>query len=406
MKRNKWGIAAAAVGIHISIGSVYAWSVLTKPVMEALGADLGAVQWTFSLAIVCLGMSAALLGPIVERYGPRISGWISALCFGVGMLGSALAVTWHSLGLLYLFYGIIGGIGLGIGYITPVATLLKWFPKRRGFAAGLAIMGFGFAALLAGPLMQYFVASYGLAEMFLILGTIYAVLMTASATYLALPMQEPDFSVYSHKMAITRRKMSVKESMKEPQFYMIWWIFFTNITCGIGVLSITSPMASEIIGLTPIQAATLVGTLGLVNGAGRFLWASVSDEIGRIPCYMIFFGMQVIAYICLGSVHTEWNFYLLLALIISCYGGGFAVLPALLAEYYGADILSNIHGKMLTAWAAAGVAGPWLVATIRSHTAGFTEALYIFAFLSVIALLMSFILHLRIKRKMTTVVME
>lgn len=406
MNRNKWGIAAAAVGIHISIGSVYAWSVLTKPVMAALGADLRAVQWTFSLAIVCLGMSAALLGPIVERYGPRISGWISALCFGLGMLGSALAVTSQSLGLLYLFYGIIGGIGLGIGYITPVATLLKWFPKRRGFAAGLAIMGFGFAALLAGPLMQYLIALYGLPKMFLILGTAYILLMAASATYLAPPDRQPDFSTHAHKVTATSYKMSVREAMKEPQFYMIWWVFFTNITCGIGILSITSPMASEIIGLTPAQAATLVGTLGLVNGGGRFVWASVSDEIGRIPCYMIFFGLQVLAYLCLASVQTEWSFYLLLTLIISCYGGGFAVLPALLAEYYGAESLSNIHGKMLTAWAAAGVAGPLLVAVIRSYTAGFAEALYVFAFLSALALLITLVLRIRVKRKVAALECE
>ena len=193
--RNRWLIALAAVGIHISIGSVYAWSVLTRPIMAEMGFTLSETTWTFSLAILFLGMSAGFLGRFVEKHGPKKSGLLSMAFFGTGMFGTALAFYLHSLPLLYLFYGVIGGIGLGVGYITPVSTLVKYFPNHRGFATGLAIMGFGFAALLAGPVMQYLTAQFGLVENFLILGTVYMVLIGASAMYLQPPVLPEGSSV-------------------------------------------------------------------------------------------------------------------------------------------------------------------------------------------------------------------
>ncbi len=193
MKRNKWGIAAAAVGIHICIGSVYAWSVLTKPIMSEMGIGLQSVQWAFSLAIFFLGMSAAFFGSFVERYGPTVSGTVSAIFFSLGMLGTGMAVYLNNLWLMYIFYGVIGGIGLGIGYITPVSTLVKWFPKNRGFATGLAIMGFGFASLVAGPIMQFLYTTYGLVEMFFALGVSYVIIMLGSAFYLAAPEESQLF---------------------------------------------------------------------------------------------------------------------------------------------------------------------------------------------------------------------
>lgn len=394
MERNRWGIAAAAVGIHICIGSVYAWSVLTKPVMEILGAGMKEVQWTFSLAILFLGTSAAVLGPVVERYGPRVSGLISTFCYVFGMFGTALAIQAHSLWGVYLAYGCLGGIGLGTGYITPVATLIKWFPDRQGFATGLAIMGFGFASLIAGPVMQMLYSNYGLMNMFLILGTAYAVIMGSSALYLQ-PPKDFKFELKSTGAKPEVRSYTAKEALHTPEFYIIWWIFFTNITCGIGILSIASPMASEMIGLSAGQAAAFVGTLGLVNGLGRIVWASVSDYIGRMPSYILFFLLQVVAYAVLADTTTSFIFYLLVAIIISCYGGGFAVLPATLAERYGTRSLSNIHGKTLTAWAAAGIVGPLLVSLVRTYTDGFAGALYIFTGLSALALACAFFLHFR-----------
>lgn len=398
MVRNRWGIAASAVGIHICIGSVYAWSVLTKPIMAALDVGMKEVQWTFSLAILFLGMSAALLGPVVERYGPKVSGLISMTCFVLGMFGTAWAVSLQSLMGIYVAYGCLGGVGLGVGYITPVATLIKWFPHRQGFATGLAIMGFGFASLIAGPVMQWLYATYGLAEMFLILGSIYALVMTASAFYLQ-PPAEFSYPLPHRKAVSVVPSYTAKEALKTKTFYVIWWIFFTNITCGIGILSIASPMASEMIGLSASQAAAFVGSLGLVNGLGRIVWASVSDYIGRVTSYVLFFLLQVVAYAVLADTVTAFVFYLLIATIISCYGGGFAVLPATLAERYGTRSLSNIHGKTLTAWAAAGIAGPLLVSVVRTYTDGFAGALYIFAGLSALALCFAGGLHIAYQRK-------
>ncbi len=393
MERNRWGIAASAVGIHICIGSVYAWSVLTKPVMQTLGAGMREVQWTFSLAILFLGLSAAFFGPVVERYGPRVSGLMSTICFALGMFGTAFAVDAGSLMGVYLAYGCIGGIGLGVGYITPVATLIKWFPDKQGFATGLAIMGFGFASLIAGPVMQALYAAYGLMMTFVILGTVYALVMTASSLYLK-PPEDFKFTLPKTDSAPPPvRSYTAKEALRTPAFYIIWWIFFTNITCGIGILSIASPMASEMIGLSAGQAATFVGTLGLVNGLGRIVWASVSDYIGRVPSYILFFLLQVIAYAVLADTVTAFIFYLLIAIVISCYGGGFAVLPATLAERYGTRSLSNIHGKTLTAWSAAGIVGPVLVSVVRTHTDGFAGALYIFTAMCALALALSIFLH-------------
>ena len=246
--KNRWLIALAAVGIHISIGSVYAWSVLTRPIMSELGFTLQETTWAFSIAILFLGLSAGFLGGFVEKHGPRRSGFTSALFFGTGMLGTALAVHLKSLALLYLFYGFIGGIGLGVGYITPVSTLVKWFPNNRGFATGLAIMGFGFASLIAGPLMQHLVAAYGLMQNFIILGAAYMVIMVLSASYLEPPKTQPQEqqTKSGYTTLLEPKSYTAAQALKTWQFYALWWIFFTNITCGIGLLAVASPMAQEV----------------------------------------------------------------------------------------------------------------------------------------------------------------
>ena len=301
--KNRWLIVLAAIGIHISIGSVYAWSVLTKPIMQAMGFSLKEVTWTFSLAILFLGTSAGFLGTYVEKYGPRRSGLISMCFFVSGLLGTAYAFTQHSLLLLYLFYGVIGGIGLGTGYITPVSTLVKWFPNNRGLATGLAIMGFGFASLVAGPLMQILIAKYGLVENFVILACIYAVVMTASALYLEPPKQETAAGKGQFKAQMPEHvQYTVKEAMHTWQFYALWWIFFTNITCGIGLLAVASPMAQEVIGMSPIAAASMVGIIGLLNGGGRIVWSTISDYIGRANTYLAF---ALIIYAILDGIQNK-----------------------------------------------------------------------------------------------------
>lgn len=408
MKRNRWLIALSAVGIHISIGSVYAWSVLTRPVMDVMGLSLPEATWAFSIAILFLGLSAGFLGHVVERLGPRRSGLLSMLFFVTGLLGTAWAVERQSLALLYFFYGFIGGIGLGTGYITPVATLVKWFPRHRGFATGLAIMGFGFAAFIAGPVMQRLTAAYGLAENFLFMACAYALVMGASALYLAPPrpgeVTDTIDAVVKEELAaapapVPQKQYTRREAVKTPEFAALWWIFFTNITCGIGLLAVASPMAQEVIRMSPAGAASLVGIIGIVNGAGRIFWSTVSDWIGRGAVYILFFTIEVFAFWQLAGTSDAAAFAAWVLLIISCYGGGFSCMPAYLSDLFGVRHLSSIHGVILTAWGMAGIAGPLLLSVMKSETGGYGATLRLFAGLLALAWLLAAWLYLRKKRR-------
>ncbi len=414
MKRNRWLIALSAVGIHICIGSVYAWSVLTKPVMAAMGLSLGQTTWAFSIAILFLGLSAGFLGGFVERMGPSRSGLFSACFFALGMLGTGYAISVKSTALLYLFYGFIGGIGLGTGYITPVSTLVKWFPRHRGFATGMAIMGFGFAALIAGPVMQHLTAAYGLVNNFLIMGCTYFVIMCASASYLRPPRKgELEQSLEDvlkeeasrgNKRTMLGPQMTRREALHTWKFYALWWIFFTNITCGIGLLAVASPMAQEVIGMTPAQAASLVGIIGVVNGGGRIVWSTVSDWIGRGVTYLVFFALEVAAFYALSITTEGLIFQALVLLIISCYGGGFSCMPAFLSDIFGVRQLASIHGSILTAWGIAGVAGPVILAVMKENTGGYTATLQLFAGLLALAFLVSAVIqisNMQMKKKYT-----
>lgn len=406
MKKNKWLIVLSAIGIHICIGSVYAWSVLTKPIMQAMGFTLQETTWTFSIAILFLGLSAGFLGSYVEKHGPRCSGLVSTVFFGIGMLGTAFALSQHSLLLMYLFYGVIGGIGLGTGYITPVSTLVKWFPNNRGLATGLAIMGFGFASLIAGPVMQLLIAKYGLINNFIILGCVYMVIMTASSLYLE-PPKVPAVTEVKAKLASlpenNQAQYTVNEAMKTWHFYALWWIFFTNITCGIGLLAVASPMAQEVIQMTPLAAASMVGIIGLLNGLGRIVWSTISDYIGRRNTYIMFFLLEIVAFYMLASVTDSFLFQVLIFLIITCYGGGFSCMPAYLSDLFGTKQLSAIHGRILTAWGLAGIAGPLLLSWIKETTNSYSITLYFFSGCFVVSLLIAVILKLKTQNGLTKI---
>ena len=400
--RNRWFIALAAIGLHISIGSVYAWSVLTRPIMADMGFTLSQTTWTFSLAILMLGLSAGFLGSFAEKIGPKKSGLLAMLFWVTGLLGTAYALSIHNLTLLYLFYGIIGGIGLGIGYITPVSTLVKYFPNRPGFATGLAIMGFGFASLIAGPLMQYFVAQVGLVDTFIILGVIYLVIMGASSLYLKAPQPKHPTRPTKDKstMYVHNHGMLANDAMKTWQFGALWWVFFINITCGIGLLSLASPMAQEAIGMTPAAAASLVGVIGIFNGGGRIAWSTISDYLGRAQTYILFFIIEIVAFYLLAQTNSALTFQILILLIITCYGGGFACMPAYLADLYGIRQLSTIHGRILTAWGLAGIVGPMLVSYFHEAGYGYTTALECFAALFVLNTIIAIVLKLYGKREL------
>ncbi|TLS36869.1 L-lactate MFS transporter [Pseudalkalibacillus caeni] len=400
--KNRWLIAASAVGIHISIGSVYSWSVFTNPLRDQHGWGLSEISFTFSIAILFLGLSAAFMGHFVEKYGPRTSGIIASICFGLGLIGAGFAEGIDSLYLLYFFYGALGGIGLGIGYITPVSSLVKWFPDRRGMATGLAIMGFGFASLIASPIIAALIKSVGISSTFYILGAVYFVLMFASSLYLAPPpanWSPEGFDTEKEEEERTEdlSQSTANEAVKTVRFWALWAMLFINVTCGIAVISVASPMAQDIAGLSATAAATMVGLMGLFNGLGRIGWASVSDYIGRPNVYTTFFVIQTIAFLLLPNVTAALIFQLLIFLILTCYGGGFASIPAYIGDLFGTKQLGAIHGYILTAWAAAGLVGPIVVSWIRETTNSYSLTLYIFVGAFVVALAISLLIRVNIR---------
>lgn len=402
--KNRWLIAAAAVGIHISIGSVYAWSVFNTPLETTFGWSRNEVALTFSLAIVFLGLSAAVMGRFIERRGPRVSGTLSACLWGLGMMGAGVAVWMGNLSLLWLTYGVIGGIGLGIGYITPVSTLVKWFPDHRGMATGLAIMGFGFGAMIGGPVFNALIQHAGLAETFVIMGAVYMLVMLLSASYLERPpvgwLPEGLRHAMSQGTAAPRSdlyQLTANEALSKGPFYGLWVMMFINIACGIAIIYSASPLAQETIGLSPQAAAGVVGLMALFNGLGRIGWASLSDYLGRPETYILFFLIQIVAFATLPSLDSVLLFQVVLYTILTCYGGGFATLPAYIGDIFGTRELGAIHGYVLTAWSAAGIAGPQLAAYVRSTTGSYSLTLYLFAGVFVVALLVSVLMrgHLR-----------
>lgn len=409
--KNRWLIALAGLGIHISIGSVYAWSVFSKPLQLAFGWNLKQANFTFGLAIFMLGISAAVMGHVVERRGPRFAGLVSALLWALGLLGSAYATSGYApdngrLWLLYCFYGLVGGAGLGTGYVTPVSTLMKWFPDHRGLATGLAIMGFGFASFLGAPVIGRLIEAEGLSLTFLSLGVVYLLIMVVSALYLQPPPTGWQPLGYTGPKRVPQRRhidlmpMTANEAVKTLPFYGLWTMMFINISCGIAVISVASPMAQELTGINAIAAAAIVGINGLFNGAGRLAWASLSDHIGRPNTYVAFFLIEILAFWCLPSVPEVLVFQVLLYLVMTCYGGGFSTLPAYIGDIFGTRQVSAIHGYVLTAWALAGITGSSLASLLREETGSYADMMRIFAGVFVVALAVALAMRIFVAKEL------
>ncbi len=388
---NRWLVPPAALAIHLSIGQAYAFSVFKLPLTRVLGVTESAagdwkqteLAWIFTIAIVFLGLSAAVFGRWLEHAGPRKSGVAAACCWGLGFFISAFGIRTHQIWLLYLGYGVLGGCGLGLGYITPVSTLIKWFPDRRGMATGMAIMGFGGGAMIASPLSQLLIDHYkspssvGVSETFVTLGVIYLAAMLSGAFLFRVPAPgwapagwQPPAAVSGG--LITRRHVHVDSAVRTAPFYFLWAVLFLNVTAGIGILEQASPMIQEVFkgAVKPSAAAGFVGLLSLFNMAGRFGWSSLSDRIGRKATYAAFFTLGPVLYVTLpyaGRIGSVALFVACAALILTMYGGGFATIPAYLSDLFGTQYVGAIHGRLLTAWSAAGVAGPVLVNYIREY---------------------------------------
>lgn len=322
--------------------------------------------------------------------------------FASGLILSGFAVSIENLWLLYLGYGVLGGIGLGIGYITPVSTLVKWFPDRRGMATGLAIMGFGFAAMIASPVIGYLIDNFGIANTFYIMGATYFVIMLSASLYLERPPEGYHPSGIPLQEQPKKNKdyvqLTANEAVKTRRFYFLWLMLFINITCGIAILAVASPMGQEVAGLSVKSAAIMVGIMGVFNGAGRLVWASISDYIGRPNVYTIYFIIQIIVFALLPFTTNGMLFMIMLFIMISCYGGGFSAIPAYIADLFGTKQLGAIHGYILTAWALAGLVGPFIVAKVYEATQSYDITLYIFVAMFVVALIISLLIRADIRK--------
>ncbi|QED38651.1 OFA family MFS transporter [Antarcticibacterium arcticum] len=398
--KNRWLIALSAVGIHLSIGAAYAYSVYTLPLVETMGWTVAEVTVAFTIMMVLGGGSAALFGRMVERNGPRKSAILAAVLFGLGQAGSGFAVSIDSLWLFLLTYGLLSGLGLGIGYISPVSTLVKWFPDRRGLATGMAVLGFGSGALITAPVAASLMEFVGISSTFYILGVCYFVVMTLSALYIAPPPRgwvpvinvkhKPSFGTITIKKDLAQ--LTAHEAVKTKHFWMLWSIMLINTSAGIMMISVASPMAQTVVGISTAAAATMVGIMGIFNGAGRLGWAAVSDYISRPVVFIIFFIIQLITFLTLPIITSAIVFQILIFLVVSCYGGGFSNLPAFIADMFGTKELGAIHGYLLTTWSLGGLIGPTLVSQIYTRTGSYVPVFYVFAGMVAIALIISIFL--------------
>ena len=374
---NRWLIPVGAVAVHICIGSVYAWSTFNRPIHALFPNDpwwFSPPYTTFTTALVLLGLSAAFGGPWVERRGPRVAATAAALFFGTGLVIGGIGLALKQSILVFVGMGLIGGIGCGLGYIAPVSTLVKWFPDRRGMATGMAIMGFGGGAFLAGYLNVYFIDQLGVAKTVVALGVTYLVVMLIGARILRRPPQGwlPAGWVPPAQTSamIARRSVSRNQALRTVQFYLLWGILFINVTAGIGILAQASPMMQDLFQKTPLAAAAVVSLISIFNAGGRFFWASCSDFIGRRNTYLVFFVVQFILFLFIPGLAAQGNWGLFeasLFVVFTMYGGGFATIPAFLADIFGPDNVGAIHGAVLTAWSAAAVAGPVIITELSNR---------------------------------------
>ena len=455
---NRWLIVPAALGIHLCIGSVYAWSIFNPALVKQVGVVLSAaddwslkdVVWIFTVSIVVLGLAAAIAGRWLEQVGPRMVGVVSACCWGGGFIVGGVGIVTHQLWLLYLGYGVLGGCGLGLGYVSPVSTLIRWFPDRRGMATGMAIMGFGGGAMIGAPLKEFFIKYYyqapeylgavadldlitragrrfaeiggelrevvvvganevaqmvapgpegvylvgtgsaGIAQTFFTMGVIYFIIMMIAAFSYRLPAPgwqpegwTPPDEAHAEKRMMTRNHVDIDQALKTRQFYQLWIVLCFNVTAGIGVLGVAKTMMTEIFGTTLPHivdgafAATYVVMISVFNMVGRFIWASTSDYIGRRNTYWIFFALGILLYCSIPYTAQQVSvnpvvvwlvyFYAATMIIFTMYGGGFATIPAYLADIFGTRYVGGIHGRLLTAWSTAGVLGPLAITSLREN---------------------------------------
>ena len=388
----------AGVLMQIALGAVYAWSVFRIPWTRDYGWTVSQVTRAFELAILVLGFAAFLGGLWMKRSGPRPVLFLAAVLYG---LGTVLAGLSHNLAMLYLTYGVIAGAGLGLGYIVPVATLIRWFPDKRGMITGIAVAGFGAGALITAPIAERLIAAVGVSSTFMVLGIAYFAILMLAATVMKNPPAgyAPAGFQASRVRGSAAHDFTLPQALQAWQWYGLWLTLFLNSTAGIAIISQASPMAQEISHVSAVTAAGLVGIISIANGSGRFLWAWLSDPIGRKAVFLTMFLVQAAGFLLLSHVSGFASLTTLAFVILLCYGGGFGTMPAFAADYFGAKDVGSIYGLMLTAWGAAGVVGPTLIAQIRQATGHYQGALRIMAIATLLSAIVPLLLRPPVVRR-------
>jgi MFS transporter, OFA family, oxalate/formate antiporter len=392
---NRWGIAAAGVVMQMALGAVYAWSVFRIPLTKAFGWTISQVTLTFTIAILMLGFAAFVGGLWMRKSGPRRVAIVAGILYGAGVFLASFSgghLYW-----LYFSYGFLGGIGLGLGYIVPVATLVKWFPDKRGMITGIAVAGFGAGALITAPVASRLIVSVGVLKTFAILGIAYFFAVTIAALFMKDP--PPGFKPAGWQPSAAQTKQraardyTLGEALRKWQWYALWAMLFLNTSAGIAIISQAAPMAQEITHVRAAVAAGMVGIISIANGAGRFLWAWLSDAVGRRAVFFSMFLVQAVVFWMMPHVSGFGIFTTLAFIVLLCYGGGFGTMPAFVTDYFGPSNIGSIYGLMLTAWGFAGVLGPMLIANIRQRTGHYSEALHIIAVIVLVSAILPLITH-------------
>lgn len=392
---NRWYIVIAAVCMQLCLGAVYGWSVFVLPLMNQYDWSRSQVTLAFTLAIFFLGVGTIIGGLLQDRYGPRLVATIAGVLYGSAYL---LTGTADSLGELYIWYGFVSGIGMGMGYITPVATLVKWFPDRRGLITGLAVAGYGGAALIMSPFAAGSIEARGISATFFILGAIYLVVVIAAAQFYKVPPEgyKPPGWEPSAKQQAQRsiRDYPVGQAMRTWQFWALFAILFLNVSAGIMIISQASPMGQEIVGMSEVTAAGLVvGVISMFNGGGRIFWAWLSDMIGRKQVFLTMFVLQAVLFFLLPNLAVVFLFVPAIAIIALCYGGGFGTMPSFTADYFGTRFVGGIYGIILLAWGLAAIPSPLMIARIREVTGTYSVAIYVIAVVMLISAALPFVVR-------------
>jgi MFS transporter, OFA family, oxalate/formate antiporter len=391
---NRWGIAVAAVVMQICLGAVYGWSVFKIPLIRNMGWKETDVQLNFTLAIVFLGVGTVIGGLWQDRVGPRKVASVAGVLYGVGYLVDAYAVSHQSLTIMYLGYGVLSGIGMGMGYITPVATLVKWFPDRRGLMTGVAVCGYGAGALVMSPIAASLIPTKGISATFAYFGIVYLILVVAAAQFYANPPQGWRLAGWEPRGAVAKAAstydFTVKEAVSTWQFWLLWVMLFLNVSAGIMIISQASPMAQskEFVGMTAKAAASMVGLISIFNALGRVFWAWVSDMLGRSRVYFILYLIQAIVFFTLPRIHGATTFSVMFAIIGLCYGGGFGTMPSFTADFFGAKYMGGIYGWILLAWGAGAIPSPIMIAKRHQATGQFSSSIYVIAIVMVCSLVL------------------